>query len=161
MDFKFKIDKWPDLAKKYPAVMKLVSVEALRVIMARIEGKVVENTPAGVGGSAGLRGSINGKVVHYGQRVQGSVGSPLEYAAPVEYGTKPHFPPVAPIELWCQRKLGLDGKEAQSVALAIARKIRWKGTKGAHMFERAMTELQPWIDGQVRDIPNKVIKRIG
>ena len=156
------MEDWPAVARKYPEAMRLVAVEALRVIVMRLEGRVMENKPAGVGGDAGLRGSINGQVrVPFGDVLEGAVGSPLAYAAPVEYGTKPHFPPVAPLELWCRRVLGLDAQEARSVAFAIAIKISKKGTEGAHMFEKTMKELAPWIESELRDIPAKVGRRVG
>jgi phage gpG-like protein len=60
--------------------------------------------------------------------VAATVGSNLVYAKPVEYGSRPHFPPVAPLELWARRKLGVPARRARSVAFAVARKIARRGT---------------------------------
>lgn len=83
------------------------------------------------------------------------VGSPQSYAVPVELGTKPHMPPVQPIQYWVARKLGIkDEKKAKAVAWAIAKKIARHGTKGAHMFARAAEENA----GQVKAIVERHIR---
>jgi len=64
----------------------------------------------------------------------GVVGSNSIAAAAVELGTKPHMPPVEPLEAWVVDKLGLAGKEARRVAFAIAMKIAKKGTKPQYPF---------------------------
>ena len=65
------------------------------------------------------------------------------YSAPVDLGTRPHFPPSEALLLWVQRKLHInDEKQARSVAFLIARKISRTGTKGAQMFERAFPQLE-------------------
>lgn len=66
--------------------------------------------------------------------VLGVVGSASVAAAAVELGTKPHMPPVAPLEAWVHEKLGIAGPQARGVAFAIARKIASRGTKGQHHF---------------------------
>lgn len=101
-----------------------------------LEREVKERTPVGVGGGGGLKGSIAAREPRrLADGVIGVVGTPLNYAVPVELGTKPHFPPVKPLAEWAVRKLGVDPSEARSVGFLIARKISRKGTKGAHMFE--------------------------
>lgn len=48
------------------------------------------------------------------------------HAAFLEYGTRPHFPPVAPVFEWVMRKLrpvAEDGKSAEEVGMGIARAI--------------------------------------
>jgi HK97 gp10 family phage protein len=51
------------------------------------------------------------------------VGSTAHYAPFVEFGTRPHFPPLEPIREWC-RSRGID----ESAAFPIARKIAERGT---------------------------------
>lgn len=67
------------------------------------------------------------------------------YAAPVETGTRPHFPPVNALLLWVKKKFGVKDEEAKGVAFAIARKIAARGTKGHHAFERGIQAEQPRI----------------
>lgn len=70
------------------------------------------------------------------------------YAAPVEFGTAPHMPPVLPLVLWVQKKLHVgDEKQATSIAWAIAKSIAKRGTQGVHMFEQGFEELQGELVG--------------
>lgn len=66
------------------------------------------------------------------------------YAAPVETGARPHFPPTAALIPWVKLKFGIeDEKQAASVAFAVARRISQRGTRGHLMFERALADLEP------------------
>lgn len=107
--------------------------------------EAVERTPVGVGGGGGLRGSIQAQMPsRRGDALIGIVGTALPYAPAVETGSKAHMPPVQPLRLWVEHKLGLDGAEAEKAAQAIAWAISRRGTKGAHMFAGAFeaTEAQ-------------------
>lgn len=112
--------------------------------------EVVERTPAGVGAGGGLRGSIQTGTPRRdtgdGLRLTVTVGTPLAYAVPVELGSKPHMPPVAPLTLWVAQVLGIAGERGAGVARAIAWKIRRRGTTGHRMFEGALAA----TDGQIR-----------
>ena len=83
------------------------------------------------------------------------------YANYVEFGTKPHWPPVAPLELWVTRKFGLSGPEAQAVAHSIAANIAHRGT-----WAKANFFLAWHYDGGKRKteaiwrkVPARVVKR--
>lgn len=53
---------------------------------------------------------------------------PASYADHVEFGrSKGSFPPVAPLQKWARRKLGIKEKEAKSVGWAIAKSIQKRG----------------------------------
>ena len=100
--------------------------------VAHLQGEVQERTPTNMGT---LRNSIIGNVREIrGFGVEGVVGTPLNYAVAVELGTKPHMPPVWPLAMWAQKKLGLRGDAAMSAGYAIARKIARRGTEGKFMF---------------------------
>lgn len=159
---KINIKEIRDLAKKYPKVVRQEVLKTMEIVTARLEKEVVERTPMGVGGAAGLAGSIFGEVRSFGKKVTGTVGTPLEYGEVVELGRRPGraFPPVAPIALWAQRILGVSEKESKSVGFAIARKIAIKGTKGAKMFERAWQHMEGWAIAQFNAIPARVIKKL-
>jgi hypothetical protein len=69
-----------------------------------------------------------------------------KYAAPVETGaTWPNaMPPASALLPWVQKKFGIeDEKQALSMAFAIAKSIKKKGTQGHEMFSRALTEIEP------------------
>lgn len=68
-----------------------------------IIGEIKPRTPANFGL---LRRAWGSEVFPFGQsESMGRVFNPLTYALPVETGSKPHWPPVAPIRLWVERKL--------------------------------------------------------
>lgn len=78
-----------------------------------------------------------------------------DYVLPVEYGSKPHWAPIAPLKLWAIRKFG-DERIAYPVRAAIAK----RGTQGARMFQSA------WWEGgrdatyrMVKQIPVRALKR--
>jgi hypothetical protein len=54
----------------------------------------------------------------------------VPYADSIEFGRMPgQIPPITPIKLWVQRKLGVsDEKEANRIAWAIAQDIKKNGT---------------------------------
>jgi hypothetical protein len=99
------------------------------------EAEVAKYTPVDQGI---LRASAYGRVVDQWPRVQGVLGSPLAYAEPVERGSRPHWPPRAPIVAWVQRTFGLSGKEAMRVGFLVARKISRQGTPPHRMYERGL-----------------------
>ena len=157
------INEIQELVKKYPEAVHSESVAVLNIIMARLEKDIVEFTPAGVGGAAGLRGSIHGEVAATsGGSVEGVVGTPLEYGEVIEMGRRPGkgFPPVAPITLWAIRKLGVADKEAKSIGFLIARKIARQGFEGAHMFQKAWDKNERWVMDQLQTIPARVVDRL-
>lgn len=118
--------------------------DGVREALLLLEREVKERTPVGVGGAGGLRGSVThqlqGQAIAIGAGVVGKVFSPLRYAIPVELGTKPHFPPLRPLEDWVVAKLGVPRDQAGAVAFLVARKIARRGTEGAHMFEDALSD---------------------
>jgi hypothetical protein len=150
------------LASRYPQAYKREVVSVLDLVVRRLEGAVVAKTPKGVGGAAGLAGSIFGEVRNFGNTITGVVGTPLAYGIVVELGRRPgkRMPPLAPIELWARRMLGLDEEEAKKAAWAIARKISIKGFKGVGMFSKSLDELTPWIQQMLATIPARIVARV-
>lgn len=63
------------------------------------------------------------------------------YAAPVETGTVPHFPPPEALVPWVKLRFQVDDKEALSIAWAISVTMARRGTQGHFMFERAHDQL--------------------
>ena len=96
-----------------------------------------------------------------GQKVWGSIGTPLEHGEPVESGTKPHFPPIGPIQHWVQARLHIeDPKKAKSVAYAIAVTISKRGTKGKKMFKTGVDENKALAKRILAQIPADIIRRV-
>lgn len=93
--------------------------------------------------------------------VFGTLSNPLPYALPVELGTKPHYPPLAPLLNWVEVKLGLQGDEAESAALGIQRKIGRVGTPGYGMARYALMDGQQTIYAEFADAARRIESRVG
>lgn len=114
-----------------------------------LEREAKNLAPVGVGGAAGYRGSLAAITPHMdGGTLTGGLGTSCPYAEPVELGTRPHFPPVQPLENWVRAKLGAkDPEEVGAIALAIARKIAAHGTEGKHIFKNALEASETQLTG--------------
>lgn len=76
-----------------------------------------------------LRASITHQVADAGDEIVGQIGTNVSYAAAVEFGTKPHFPPISALAGWVMRhKMADTEAEARSIAFLIARKHARQGT---------------------------------
>ncbi len=127
--------KIPFLARFQPAHLETVTRQTIYPAMedatSLLLREVKMRTP--VGATEAARGSIQSAVMMLRGRtveVRGEVKSALPYVAgPLEHGSRPHWAPIGPIRLWCQRVLG-DAGAAYAVRGAIAK----RGTKARWMF---------------------------
>lgn len=106
-----------------------------------------------------LRASIVPDLQMTPAEVQGIVGTAVTYGPYIEFGTKPHFPPVGALIGWVRRhNLAPAGQEAR-VAFLIARKISQRGTKAqpylVPAFEKNETNIRRRFEGAVEVIVNK------
>lgn len=106
----------------YPAID-----EATMLLLREVKSR----TP--VGATEAARGSIQAATeIVRGRRleVRGTVSSALPYIMPLEHGSRPHVPPIAPLKLWAKRILG-----DESAAWAVRALIAKRGTRARKMFE--------------------------
>ena len=89
-----------------------------------------------------LQNSIYGLVEDQWPHTVGVLGSPLEHAAPMEYGATPFWPPSAPIEAWVGRKFGLQGIERRGVAFLVRRAIAQRGLRARRFFAAGLKQAQ-------------------
>ena len=159
-DIHIDIREAAELARAFEQAPDITAEELTRATWESellLEREIKENTPVGIGGGGGLKGSISAREPQVlADNVIGLVGTPMAYAVPVELGTGPHMPPIRPLADWAEHKLGVAPEKARSVGYRIARKIAAKGTDGAHMFERAFTS----NEAQVRTIFARARARI-
>ena len=159
-DIRIDVHAAADLAKAFAQAPEVVIEEFSRAMTEAtllLEREVKEETPVGIGGGGGLKGSIAARTPQaLADNVIGLVGTPLSYAVPVEFGTRPHMPPVQPLADWAEYKLGVAPDQARSIGWRIARKIAAQGTEGAHMFGRAVAD----NEGQVQAIFARARERI-
>jgi len=147
------------LIEKYPQAVRDAQISRVTEAAQFMEPEVKKLTPKGAG-PINLRDTIFHKVDVYGESVWGLISTPAKYGEAVEMGTRPHFPPVAPILFWVTKQLGLQGKEAISVAHAIVRKIGKKGTYGTHMFQYAFERNRTNILRILDMIPDDVVASV-
>lgn len=157
--------------KHFPNFTHIANDEVMQAMIKSVaiaEEQVAARTPVNTGT---LRASIHNMVIRKGDTVIGRVGTSKEYGAPVEYGWTPagKWPPRDAIRLWVVRKLGLQGKEADSVAFLIQRAIGEGKSKGimkpppgggAKMFELGFQAALGPVRVIWKQVPGKIIRRV-
>jgi hypothetical protein len=160
-DISIKVDlkELEALTKRYPEASEKARLGRLTEALLLLEREVKRLTPEGAG-PIHLRDTIFQKLEMRGEGAWGMVGTPAIYGESLEYGTRPHFPPIKPILFWVEKKLGLSGKEAKSAAFCIARAISKRGTKGAHMFGKAFDMNENQVMAILERIPEDIVKAV-
>ena len=140
----------------HPERMQAAMGSAMFESVALLEKNVKQRAPVGVGGAAGLKGSIFGEVKYLTGRIDGLVGTPLAYAQAVEYGRGigKRMPPVSALIPWVEKFLTIrQGQTAKGVAFAVARYMAARGSRalrrsppGERMFERGLAASEPGIE---------------
>jgi predicted nucleic acid-binding protein len=160
----------PELIKKSEAEAE----KTLRVILLKLQAdavKILHDKKVNVTGE--LARNIRTQIIKEIGKMIGviGVGANVPYAIYRHEGTKPHFPPLEPIQKWVIKRgmvKGSRGKaltsisaikarkssdtlEAQvkSIAYLIARKIAKKGTEGLPFLQMAMNLNQSFITEQL------------
>jgi hypothetical protein len=124
-----------------------------------LQREAAENTPTAAGTlRSGWTTSVD--VITQLDSVFGRVSNPLPYALPVELGTKPHFPPLAPLINWVEQKLNLYGDEAEAAALGIQRKIGARGTPGYGMARFALIDGRSTIEAEFTECAQRITARL-
>lgn len=127
--------------KRFPPEAKTELQKAMVSSTTKIKNDIQSNiTSKGISNTGQLRRSVN---VIKASFDKGIVGVGERYGLFVEGGTRPHFPPVAPLERWAQTKLGQSG-----LGFVIARKIAQRGTKA-----------QPFVEPAYKQDINFVVKQ--
>ena len=137
------IQGWAELEaawRKAPEIVREELTHAMWQAEMLLERETQELTPVGIGGAGGLRGSVHAQEPEVlANSVIGVTGTSLNYAQSVELGTRPHWAPIQPLIDWVQHRLGITGKEAESVARRVQFGIAHHGTPGVGMFHRAFS----------------------
>lgn len=94
-----------------------------------------------VGATALLKGTIGTRsMVGNNANVVGQVVWAQSYAAFVDQGTPPHFPPIAPLLRWARRKLG-----NERAAYAVQAAIGERGTAAQNFVATTEAKVSPTI----------------
>lgn len=125
-------------------------LDGMRKATLLVERDAKRNAPSDTGG---LRRSITSEVRVEGvggTKVQGVVGSNARYAAAVELGSKPHFPPPGALEAWARRR-GLN-------AFVVARAISRRGTRPRRYLQNAFETNKPAIVRLIGATVSQIVK---
>ena len=148
-DITVDVSEWEEFAKALTRdTDKLLDKHMLNAMESSLNfltELIAPETPVGATGA--LRGSVAWEIFGTGFGMTGYAGpsAAVLYGLPVETGRAPGKAPIVEdtwqavpaLQLWVVRKLGLSGAEAEKAAYLIARAIGARGTKGAHMVEKA------------------------
>ena len=135
-----------DKLRGYGVVIKGASAKTIRNVGLRVMNQAKINAPVDMGE---LKSSIG---IDFSPEIpQAIVGTNLSYAPAIEYGSRPHFPPVEPLEEWAKRH-GMEG-----AGYAIARKIAERGTSPKPFMRPAAMEAQGYLKAEMsREIKNAI-----
>ena len=114
-----------------------------------VEGKAKENVVVDTGR---LRSSITTEV----RTDRAIVGSNVKYAPHVEFGTRPHFPPLSAMQPWARRHgfpAGVRG------AFMVARKIAQRGTEAKPYLLPALNKSAGAINRFLEQAANEIERR--
>ena len=106
-----------------------------------------------------LAKSIAGEVIETTNTLISENFSTSLYGEYRHEGTRPHWPPPAPIADWVKKKLGItEAKELRSVTFLVQRKIAAVGTEGAPFLFEAFDLLEGQSVGE--EIPQLAVDAV-
>lgn len=135
--------------------------KAMNESVSLVQREVVPRTPiqSGIG-----RKSIGTEVRGSGLNLEGVIGTPLVYMAPIERGVEPLrcFPPLAPIELWARRR-GIDTIKGEplpytKIAFVVARGIYRSGIRARRMFENGFEASKGYVLKALNEAQGRVLR---
>lgn len=146
MEFRIKIknlDKLERAIRNYPERSAVELRRAIGRSLSYVERRAKIKTPVDRGG---LRSSYRQRIVG----LRGELWPRKKYAPFVEFGTRPHTPPLKAIKRWAKRK--------NLPAGAIWMAIRRRGTKPHPYFEPAIKESEDKVKQFFEKAFNKLLK---
>jgi len=147
--FTFKLDdKKFQAALKDPKLVKGPVRKFLERSAKTVEGAAKEKVTVDTGR---LRSSIASEV----RTSSAVIGTNLTYAPFVEFGTRPHFPPVGALRGWARRH----GFPARGGAFLVARAISRRGTKAKPFLVPSLEQSKPKIKRFFRVMGEEIGKR--
>ena len=152
------LDRLGEMLRRAPQIARDEIVTALEEAGAYLTGEIADRTPNHQGELA--RSFIADRPLVGPLGVSSKIGSPLDYAPAVEFGARPHMPPVEPLKDWAQSKLGLSPLEADRAAWRIAWKIKHHGTEGAHMVQDALAAGQKTLAQIFNAAADRIVERM-
>lgn len=127
-----------------------------------IQGELQQSVARGAGGlhGAGIAGSIFREEHVLDANVIGLVATNQAYAEYREVGTRPHTPPITPLEDWVRAVLGLRNEEMEAAAYAIRWAIMRRGTQGDHVWQKTYQRLHGLVQGKFTAAVARIQRRL-
>jgi len=157
------LDQLNGLLARLRAGMGPQAAQILEQAMARaaehLRTVAFDQTP--VGATAHLRDTIGAQVSVNSQEpvdVSGYVWWQAGYAPVVEFGSRPHWPPVGPLIHWAERKLHVPPGESYGVARRIQFAIARRGTRAQEFAQRSLLLAQPLIERAFREAADRLAR---
>lgn len=97
-----------------------------------------------------LRASITPEVTAQGETIQGVVGSNVTYAPYMELGTRPHWPPLAALEVWARRH--------HTSAFLVARSIALHGTAPREFLQKSFDANKDKIEKRIGQAVEAIVR---
>ncbi|PCI62042.1 MAG: hypothetical protein COB35_05005 [Gammaproteobacteria bacterium] len=155
-----ELEQLADIWAKTPQMVMQELTKTLLGTSAMVQSNIMNKLPRGATSHLAQSVATVGPMVS-NNSAQTLIGSSLIYAAPVELGTKPHMPPIAPLVDWVTAVLGIEEPQAKTVAFKIARKISKKGTKGNFAYRDAFEQSQTLVRSQFKQLILTIRKKLG
>jgi HK97 gp10 family phage protein len=140
------LDEFRRALRRFPKVAKRGAKRGMKRGVLRVQRSARQSAPVDTGR---LRASIAYVVRVLANGVRGIVGSAVEYAPFVEFGTRPHWPPIAALETWARRH--------GTSAFVVARAIAQRGTEARNYLRDALKENASKV---ARDISREIRREL-
>lgn len=152
MDIQLRVEGMAELQSKMEQVAKdLVGqpmVEGMRQATLLVTRDARLLAPVDTGR---LKNSIVPDLRVVSDTVIGVVGTNVRPAPYVEFGTKPHFPPLDKLQVWASRH--------GTTAYAVARGIAAHGTKAHHYLQGAFDKNQQQIKDLIGNVVSSIVQK--
>ena len=149
MAYTVSIDQFVNILRKLDPELEAAIIRGLRSAALRLQGLVVQEIDQADPHPAVDRGELRNSHKYQATATGAVVSMTAPQAPMMEYGTRPFFPPTAPLAAWALRKgIADDEEEADQIAFAIARHISQQGIEPRGYFIKAVDTLKNGILGE-------------
>lgn len=151
--------KWEAALLEKGDEARKVGAKVIEQVGSELESLIVEKIAAENSDTGHLIQSIQFQMTG---ELKGEVGTSIEYAPYIEFGTNAHRPPFQPIYEWAWRKrndIGLQDEEVEGFAIAVCNKIAAQGTEAGLQWTRSIEEIKPIFNKLLAKAINEVMKK--
>lgn len=143
MSYRVSLDQFARIVGRLDKKIEKAMVRGLRSTGLRLQGIVVEEIDRAEPFPAVDRGELRNSIDYTSTESGCIVAATAPHAGVIEYGTRPFWPPIAPLAAWALRKgFAEDEEEAEEIAWGIARKFATHGMEPRSYFQKAVSRLQ-------------------